>query len=55
MHWDGGCGCGRHSAYVGPKIQRFSEKNGTGDDKISCAGAPDAHEKAMSYLAQLTD
>ena len=54
IHWDGACACGRQSAYVGPNIQRFTDKTGT-DDKISCAGAPDAHDKAMDFLARLAD
>jgi len=52
IHWDGGCACGRRSAYIGPQIQRYSDKTG-GDDKISCAGAPDAHDKAMDFLARM--
>jgi hypothetical protein len=49
MNWDGGCGCGRKGEYVLPTVRRFSDKHG-GEDKISCAGAPDAQEKAMEFL-----
>ncbi|MET0378664.1 MAG: hypothetical protein ABW049_06680 [Spongiibacteraceae bacterium] len=51
VNWDGNCACGRHGEYILPTIRRFSDKNGN-DDKISCAGAPDAQEKAMEFLAR---
>ena len=51
VNWDGNCRCGRQGEYILPAIRRFSEKNGS-DDKISCAGAPDAQEKAMEFLAR---
>jgi hypothetical protein len=54
MNWDGGCACGRHGEYIHPTIRRFSERNG-GDDKISCAGAADAQDKAMEYLARIAE
>jgi hypothetical protein len=37
-----------------PEIRRFTDKNGS-DDKISCAGAPDAQEKAMEYLSRIVE
>jgi hypothetical protein len=43
------CGCGRHGAYIHPGIQRFTEAEG-GDDKITCAGAPDAHDNAVDFI-----
>ena len=52
--WDQPCACGRTGPYVKPPIQRYSELQG-GDDKISCAGAPDAHDRAMQFLAELAD
>jgi hypothetical protein len=53
LHWDGDCPCGRSGEYIEPTIRRFSEKNGGQDDKISCAGAADAQDKAMEYLARI--
>jgi hypothetical protein len=46
------CRCGRMGAYVKPGIRRYTEKEG-GDDKITCAGAPDAHDKAIDYIVQM--
>ncbi len=50
--WDEPCACGRTGPYVKPPIQRYSELQG-GDDKISCAGAPEAHDRAVQFLAEL--
>ena len=46
------CQCGRIGAYVRPSIRRYTEKEG-GDDKITCAGAPDAHDKAIDYIVRM--
>jgi hypothetical protein len=43
------CACGRLGPYVHAGIRRFSESEG-GDDKITCAGAPDAHERAIEFI-----
>ena len=43
------CGCGRIGPYIHEGIRRFSEAEG-GDDKITCAGAPDAHDKAIDFI-----
>lgn len=43
------CPCGRIGPYVHQAIRRYSEKEG-GDDKITCAGAPEAHDKALDFL-----
>ncbi len=43
------CGCGRIGPYVHDPIRRFTEAEG-GDDKITCAGAPDAHDKAIEFI-----
>lgn len=43
------CGCGRIGGYVHPGIRRFTEAEG-GDDKITCAGAPDAHDNAVNFI-----
>ena len=51
MVYDKACACGRTGAYALDDIRRFSELEG-GDDKISCAGAADAHERAIEYLIE---
>jgi hypothetical protein len=43
------CACGRASPHIARHIARYSETRG-GDDKISCAAAPDAHEHALQFL-----
>jgi hypothetical protein len=54
LGWDETCPCGRTGAYLTRPIQRYSEQAG-GDDKINCAGAPEAHDKALEFLANLAD
>lgn len=50
LSWgDAPCGCGRLGPSLHPGIRRFTDAEG-GDDKITCAGAPDAHDKAIDYL-----
>jgi hypothetical protein len=46
------CACGRIGAYLYDNVRRYSEIEG-GDDKITCAGAPEAHDKALNFLAEL--
>lgn len=48
----GGCDCGRASPHIADTVRRFGADEG-GDDKITCAGAPEAHENAMAFLADL--
>lgn len=43
------CGCGRVGAYIHPGVRRFTEEEG-GDDKITCAGAPAAHDNAVNFI-----
>jgi len=43
------CACGRSGPYIHPTVRRYTEKEG-GDDKITCAGAPDAHDKALDFI-----
>jgi hypothetical protein len=50
--WSEPCACGRTGPYVENSIRRFSEMEG-GDDKITCAGAPAAHDKAIEFLASI--
>jgi hypothetical protein len=52
--WDTPCGCGRNGPFVYPAIRRYSEKEG-GDDRILCSGAPEAHDSALAFLAQLAE
>lgn len=52
-HWDEACACGRHGFYVEPTIQRYSDKSDDGNDKINCAGAANAHERALDFLNDL--
>jgi hypothetical protein len=53
MGWgdDSACGCGRSGPFLHRGIRRYSEQEG-GDDKITCAGAPDAHDKAIDFILQ---
>lgn len=44
------CACGRSTpAIQAGSVSRYSEAEG-GDDKITCAGAPEAHDNALAYL-----
>jgi hypothetical protein len=45
------CPCGRVGPYILDSVERFAAKPGE-DDKINCAGAADAHERALDYLIQ---
>jgi hypothetical protein len=45
----GSCACGRLGPYLHPLIRRYSEQEG-GDDKVSCAGSPEAQDKAVQFL-----
>lgn len=50
LSWgDEPCACGRLGPYLHQGIRRFSEAEG-GDDKITCAGAPDAHDRAIEFI-----
>jgi len=46
------CACGRGGPHIADRIRRFSEIEG-GDDKITCAGAPEAHDTALAFLAEM--
>jgi len=48
----GRCACGRDGPFIEESVRRYSEKEG-GDDKITCAGAPEAHDNALAFLAEL--
>jgi hypothetical protein len=52
LHWGDTtpCACGRKGPYIERTVQRYSEKTG-GDDKITCAGAPDMVNKALEFMS----
>ena len=52
MEWDKPCACGQLSPYiVKGSIRRFSEKkNDGGEEKLSCAAAPEAYAEALDFL-----
>ena len=49
-HWDV-CACRRTTPHIDAKIVRYSEKR-SGDDKITCAAAADAHGAALDFLSE---
>jgi hypothetical protein len=51
---DDACRCGRSGAHVHPAIRRYTAQEG-GDDKITCAGAPEAHNRALDFISQLVE
>jgi hypothetical protein len=51
--FDAPCECGRRGPYLEPEIARFSDLT-EGDDKINCAGAPEAHDRAVDFLLERT-
>ena len=51
--WQTPCVCGRTGPHVVPPVRRYSEQEG-GDDRIVCAGAPEAHDRALEFLAELS-
>ena len=51
--WERPCACERTGPFVNNSIRRYSEKEG-GDDRIVCAGAPQAHDQALAFLAELS-
>jgi hypothetical protein len=46
------CRCGRTTAHIARAVQRFTDKRGGDDDKISCAASDDAHARAMEFLTE---
>jgi hypothetical protein len=45
------CACGRQGSFVAADIRRYAEKDG-GLDKITCSGAPEAHDRALDFILQ---
>lgn len=52
MEWDKPCPCGQSHPYIlKGSIRRFSEKkNDAGEEKLSCAAAPEAYAEALDFL-----
>jgi hypothetical protein len=46
------CPCKRKGAYMHEQIRRYSDKEG-GDDKIACAGVPEALDRALDFIKDL--
>ncbi len=46
---DAPCGCGRNGPYIENEIRRYTASEG-GDDKITCAGAPQAYDRALDFI-----
>jgi hypothetical protein len=55
MEWDAVCACGQTTPYLQGLIQRYSDKKtDEGDEKLSCAAAPDAYAEALDFLNEGT-
>ena len=48
----GACPCGRNGPFLHAAIRRLSEQEG-GDDKVTCAGAPEAQDRALDFLKDI--
>jgi hypothetical protein len=45
------CECGRTTAHLAKRIERYSDKQG-GDDKITCLASEEAHRAALEFLTE---
>lgn len=55
IEWDEPCACGQISPYIVGEIKRLSEvKNTAGEEKLSCAAAPEAYADALGFLNEGT-
>ena len=55
LSWDPSCACGRSGPYLDAKIQRLSDKRSDdGEEKLSCAAAPEAYSEALDFLNEGT-
>ena len=52
INWDTMCASGQTTYHLDPLVQRFTDKTGD-DDKITCAATTEAHQEAMTFLANL--
>ena len=51
MEWDKSCACGRTTPFISDAIRRYSEiRTDEGEEKLSCAAAPDAYAEALDFL-----
>lgn len=51
LSWDPRCPCNRTGPYLGATIQRLSDKRtDEGEEKLSCAAAPEAYAEALDFL-----
>ena len=51
MEWDKSCACGRATPFISDAIRRYSEiRTDEGEEKLSCAAAPDAYAEALDFL-----
>ena len=51
IDWTDPCPCGRQGPAIHDGMRRYTEKEG-GDDKITCAGAPQAVDRALEFVLQ---
>ena len=56
MEFDAPCACGQSGPYIHGKVQRYSEKKDAdvGEEKLSCATAPEAYAEALDFLNEGT-
>jgi hypothetical protein len=50
IDWDLRCPCGQSSVAFEPDIMRYSEKQGIGDDRITCAATHEVHNEAVNFM-----
>lgn len=53
IYWDDDCGCGWGGPRLDQNIARFSDLEGTQDDKLTCAGTAEAYNSFMDYIAEI--
>jgi len=54
VEFDAPCACGQKGPYVTGKIRRLSETRGEqGEEKLSCAAAPEAYADALAFLNEV--
>lgn len=51
MYWDHACECGWTGPRIDGNIARFAQLEGVQDDKITCAGSPQAYTDFMDYVS----
>jgi hypothetical protein len=53
IDWDQPCPCGLTSVPIEHDIVRYSEKEGTEDDRITCNATQDVHDEAVNFLKNI--